>query len=68
MLGVPAGTIIATLSLQGQRVAPHSQTEFHDVTSAIHALWVGSCSLLHLSLLSLSSSHALLSPLISHRK
>ena len=58
--------LFTALSLQGQRVVPHSQSEIRDVTSAIHDLWVGSCSLLHLSLLSLSSSHALLGPLISH--
>ena len=46
--------------------ALYSRAEIHDVTSAIHALWICSCSLLHLSLLSLSSSHALLGPLISH--
>ena len=51
-------------SLQGRK--PHSQTENAECTSAIQALCVCLCSLLHLSLLSLSSSHALLGPLISH--
>ena len=64
LVAVPDPT--AGVCVQGRVGAPHSQTAPVKVTSAIHALCVCLCSLLHLSLLSLSSSHALLGPLISH--
>ena len=54
------------ICVQGRVGAPYSHTAPVKVTSAIHALCVCLCSLLHLSLLSLPSSHALLSPLVSH--
>ena len=50
------GALVAPLTGRGRRTH----------TSVIHDLCVSLSSLLHLSLLSLSSSHALLGPLVSH--